>query len=338
MRCRCLAGVGSHIPEVQSLLSKVHSSQHRRSCNMLFSPPPHVPCQRQEKLVDLLAETHDVFYIVVSPIDLGWPVRRRRVFCCGLSRATMAWLGPEQDDILQHFLGFFARTLQTDGDVFLVASDDRVFDEHCLLAGQRGLSLSSAAREGNVLVSPEHVYAPGQVVRLQEYGRMRDEVAPSGAFFADLNQNCGAGASAPGPVIPSMLTSCTLHSFSKRRVVLTEELLQAHGFNMYAEEMTPGTGPTWPPCRIREHLLQLNRAQRQKLLGNGWHLPVFASWFHYILAHTVKLDRQVTVHPERSLWRKGSSSVFSWGRASSSLSLGSCEDECTELQEGQLGG
>ena len=269
----------------------------------------------------MLQPTHDIFSIVLSPMDLGWPIRRTRLFTCALNRQTLAWVGPSQTDLPEHFMKFFKRALKLNGDVFLVASADEVQAEQARMCAKRGLSL-----EGQQVVPAQHLYAPGQLVRLQEYDAQRcaeQGVAGSSAYFADFEQNPGHGASTPGAVIPSTLTHGTLHAWTANRPVLTQELLLAHGFHVYGERTT------WPlQCQIKDYLQSLSVSQ-QKLVGNGWHLAVIASWTMYVLSHTVRMDSTgfaASIEPERTLLRQGGSGFLSMGglsRGKSSFSLGS---------------
>ena len=80
----------------------------------------------QEKLRDPLARTHEVLSVKISPSDLGWPVRRSWVFCCGVNLSTTAWLGPPIEEVQDDFLRFFASALETTGDVFMCASESDV--------------------------------------------------------------------------------------------------------------------------------------------------------------------------------------------------------------------
>ena len=171
-----------------------------------------------------------------------------------------------------------------------------------------------------------HMYAPGQVLRLQQYAALAAQ-RNGGAFFFDLEQNPESGASAPGSCVPTKLTHGTLHSFSHDRPVLAEELFQAHGFNSFSHQTT------WPASSVTMEILQelgLSPAQKLKLLGNGWHLPSVTSWLYYSLAHTVKLNRNVSIQPELTLLRKGGSSSFGRGGSSQSPAgprCSSCQSE-----------
>ncbi|CAE7827714.1 unnamed protein product, partial [Symbiodinium necroappetens] len=267
----------------------------------------------QDKL-GFLEETHELRSITVSPLMLGWPVRRSRLFTCGLNKQSLAWVGPEPEDVQEDFLKFFGVDLQATGDVFLVAEADEVRDVQSKMAARRGFAATVNQRQLNM----HEIYAPGHLLRYQDYEKHRAESVESGqvsgeSWFADLDQNMGKGASTPGPVLPSCLTHGTLHAWSVGRLVLNAERFLAHGFNMYPQK----TG--WPlACGIQSELRSLTSSQQQLLLGNGWHLPTLACWVFYVLSHTVKIDRISSIEPEKTLLQRGGSRLSGQSRAMSS--------------------
>ena len=276
--------------------------------------PVHKSCcapSPQEKLCHPLESSHDVLHIVVSATDLGWPVRRRRVFTCGLSKASMAWLGPPQEQLLDHFKSFFAAQMEATADVFLFAEEADVATDISQLAKKRGFSLKKSADTMKIPLS--QMYAPGQLLRYGEYEALRKSTQGEDlTWFADLEQNCGAGASTPGRILPSMLTHGTVHAWRASRKMTHRELYQAHGY-FTKDSSSP----------IADVLGTLPHSRRQLLLGNGWHLPVMGSWLLYILAHCVRINRTMSLQPERGLLRGLSSqSVLSISMLSDSAVSG----------------
>ena len=88
------------------------------------------------------------------------------------------------------------------------------------------------------------------------------------------------------------------------------------GFNAFSKQTS------WPLCSPTVEImrkLKLPPNQMQKLLGNGWHMAVVASWLCYLLARTVKLNRNMSIQPELTLLKKGGSG-FSSCRKGSGLS------------------
>lgn len=234
---------------------------------------------------------------------LGWPVRRRRMFSAGINKATMAWLGPDNaEDLLSDFLAFFQAELQTDGGVFLVASLEERRAEEMKMARARGHGFVSELDK----LDKHQMLAPGQLLRLEEYSKMYSDSDGQKVkhYFADLDQNPAGGASTAGEMIPSLLTHGAVYDLKADRIVLAEELYLSHGYNVCQVEKKSSSARS---CRIKDFLKKLPTVQRLHLLGNGWHLPVVSAWFLYILSHCVRLNRTMTVQPERSLLRKGGS-------------------------------
>lgn len=245
---------------------------------------------------------------------LGWPVRRKRAFSCGLNLKTCAWLGPtDPEKLADDFLSFFQEQVVCDGNVFLQSGLEEVNAEIIRMAGLRGHSCDV---EDVSHLQHHQIFSPGQLVRLQEYGslaRQALEKDPDSAFFADLDQNAHTGSSTCGPMIPSLLTHGSLYSFSRGRIMTGSELLFTHGYNCFQLQhplMGMGLQSKIRRCRIGHILKQLPVTSTMQLLGNGWHLPVIASWVMYVLCHTVRISGLANVQAESSLLRKGGSTFF----------------------------
>ena len=259
-------------------------------------------CTLQAKLAEPLDKSHTVISVAAGPELLGWPVRRNRTLSAGISKATATWLGPVGADLQADFEEFFSCALQLTGDVFLVAKDEEIIEEQNKLASLRGLRATRVLKGAN-----SSVYTPGQILRFEDYAKKRDEQAKrtgkqQGAYFADLEQHCARGSSTPGPLIPTQLTHGTIHAFSSDRIMLTSELFLAHGFNFFPEATGCMHG-----SRVAGFLRSLGLKQQRELLGNGWHLPTLAAWTMYVLSHTVRTNRVMSVRPELCLLKKGGS-------------------------------
>ena len=67
-------------------------------------------------------KTHDVHVVRASPVEMGFPIRRRRTFTIGINRETMIWTGPiDPAKVQQDFEAFFTRTVEMSGDCFFCA-------------------------------------------------------------------------------------------------------------------------------------------------------------------------------------------------------------------------
>ncbi|CAE7244378.1 unnamed protein product [Symbiodinium sp. CCMP2592] len=326
------AGKGLHFADPSERPHAIWATERLRRAELeredvFFSEcTPRYPVK--EKL-GFLDETHELLSVKLDPMMLGWPVRRTRLFTVGLNKRTMAWLGPDQDDVAADFLRFYGVDLKLTADVFLVATDDEVAEAKSTMAARRGFSGSS-----NQQLKLHEIYAPGHLLRYQDYDKYFAECVKSGqisgkSFFADLDQNLGRGASTPGEVLPSCLTHWTIHAWSAARMVLNQEVYLAHGFNLYPE----ATG--WPvPCSMRDVLKSLANSSQKQLVGNGWHLPALAAFMFYVLAHTVRLDRNASIEPEKTLLRRGGSDFSGLGSTPSRLSVSSLDGSGSDLLMG----
>jgi hypothetical protein len=222
------------------------------------------------------------------------------MFSAGLSRAQVAWLGPDNgDDILSDFLDFFKVSMKVDGGIFLVCTDEGVSVEERKMARARGHGFVTSGAK----LEKHQILAPGQLVRLENYEKLYAETGMTDqSFFADLDQNV-TGASTAGSMIPSLLTHGTMYALHAGRVVCPDELYVSHGYNVVPLPKNSAARS----CRIKSFLKQMPTHQRLHLLGNAWHLPVVSAWCLYVLSHCVWVNRNMTVQPERSLLRKGGS-------------------------------
>ena len=253
----------------------------------------------EQKLRQPLADTHEVFGITFSPVPMGWPTRRSRKLMACLNMRTTAWVGPPLKDLHASFANFFC-SLELTGDVFLLATPEEIADETARLAKLRGFSAPGSSGTG---LLKQKLYLPSALDHWKLHEAHRQAKDPSGGpWFGDLEQSPkGGGASTPGPCIPTLLTHWSVHSWTRDGPVLPMEAFQAHGFNVF--EKTCKSFPSMMPQALRS----LPVHEQKLLCGNGWHLAAVASWILFILAHTVKLDRNVSIVPEKHLLRKGGS-------------------------------
>lgn len=70
----------------------------------------------QQKIAEPLMRAHRVFWHCTGAEVVGWPHKRPCMFCVGLSRATLAWTGPENlDEFRRVFRERFGRVCQLTG-------------------------------------------------------------------------------------------------------------------------------------------------------------------------------------------------------------------------------
>ena len=96
------------------------------------------------KQIQPLHATHEIQHITVCPTEMGFPIRRRRVFTFGYDKSRWVWAGPKTDEEVQAaFINAFGARNQLSGDVYFVASDADVHQFAQDRAAQRGKSLPS---------------------------------------------------------------------------------------------------------------------------------------------------------------------------------------------------
>ena len=80
----------------------------------------------QSKQVDALEATHSVMHIRICPTQLGFPMKRPRMFSFGFNRAKWTWIGPVADQVQSHFESLFAARCELPGDIYLQAERGEV--------------------------------------------------------------------------------------------------------------------------------------------------------------------------------------------------------------------
>ena len=250
----------------------------------------HYPVQ--DKQVDALQSSHDVKYVTVSPCELGYPVRRRRVFSFGFDRSKWLWIGPDTAAGVQaEFVELFGKSLVLSGDAYVFATDTEINDFVQQRAKRRKTVLPVGFKEMPMRQYLHQLLPPGAMVRLANYDRLQAERAGvTGSFFADLDHNVDCGPRC-GPLIPALDTHANIFSWQHDRLLLAQELLQAQGITMCSS----GTGQSVSP--LAQVLLKFNDTELRQFAGNSLHVPAFAAWMMYAFAHVMPIP-QLQLTPE----------------------------------------
>ena len=153
-----------------------------------------------------LEETHILVSARASPIDMGFPHRRKRSFGAGLNKACMVWTGPEPHLVEADFKDLIRRTVELTGDVYFVADE---LEQHQWL--RERISKRKAQLPQNYKQVPMtelfHLLLPrAGLQRMAVYGGLRGEQgALNGSFLVDSEQNSHSG-SVSGPMVPPLNT------------------------------------------------------------------------------------------------------------------------------------
>jgi len=119
-------------------------------------------------------------------------------------------------------------------------------------------------------------------VRLQEYSKLRTQYEGiGGAFLADVQQWPGTAVGS-GPLFPTQLTHGSIVSWQHQRLARAMEHVAAQGFHVYPVDGCSFQSP------LRPALQEMTESSVKKLSGNGWCLPVLASWMLYVWANCVR--------------------------------------------------
>ena len=246
-----------------------------------------------------MADTHKMVSVKAGPEHLGWPHRRRRLLAAGLSRASLIWTGPEDDEaIAQDFSSRFHKATMLTGSVFAMASDSEVRSEYLRMARKQRHHLSSVDLDR--MSSSEllrHIVPPGAVQRYQEWlahAEKNNLGSLGGVLMVDIDHHPETKGLSAGSDFPLNLRHGTVlciegaeggrEGSETWRMMLAPEHLSAMGFHVYDDMCAD-----FPRSNTVEVLQSLATPEQMKsLLGNGQHLATQASWMCYVLAHTVR--------------------------------------------------
>lgn len=203
---------GKHAPVMHHWLQEVRQLEpdfliYEQSDNF----PPEIVDQ---ELGDIYRHDH----AVISPDDLGWPVRRNRLFGALTHRRSVIFTGD-----MERFLQLFRCRVEGDGDWMLQAKQEEV----------DSWKVNKAASRGYPNVRPEKIsldmlITPAYLDKMTGYRNLRDSrQGMAGTFIADLDQ--APGYASCGPCIPVLPTHNTLYSFSGERFFTAGECFAAMG-------------------------------------------------------------------------------------------------------------
>ena len=232
-----------------------------------------------------LESTHWIFHFKCSPLALGYPVSRSRVFAACINKSTLAWIGPseywEQD-----FWAKFGRDCASSGDSLFSASVSERLEEYVQLAAQQKNFITA---EKFRTLSDEQCLAsllsPGQQQRLAKYLQHRHELeSPSGHFVFDTDHHLEARRMA-GVYWPCMLTHGTIVSAPRQggmKLATALEHFGAQGLHLFSASSADN-----PISPLKPILQGLKIHQLKNLSGRGVNLPVLSAFMWYVLSNTV---------------------------------------------------
>ena len=229
---------------------------------------------------------------------MGFPARRRRTFAAGIRRDKYVWVGPESEaEVREAWLKMFGRKPQLTGDAYFVASKHEWNSWVRKTAATRGFVLPEGWESQTMGSYLPAVLPPGAVSRHWAHMMACDESDKSNlSFLCDLDHNVGYGPRS-GESMPVLDTHATIYSRNHDRILLPSELAAVMGFD--TQERLRGRRPF---SVTGQAILNLPDKDLKAVVGNAMHIPSFASWVIFVLAHMVKRPRDVvpTMLPTRS--------------------------------------
>lgn len=241
-----------------------------------------------KKLVQPLADTHDIYWLVTGPECFGWPCRRERMFCVGINKKRIVWAGPT--DYRADFMQKYYRAAQVRGDIFMCAPDEQVHSYYSQLAKAQGHDIPPEiiAKTDMTTLLPLLVSA-GKYQIFREYVELKPlHQSMGGVFLADICQHPNT-ASSCGPTFPTQLKHgliCTIQGRHDEEVRFATgmEHLGAQGYHLFPE--TSGNNGF---SKMLPIFLQLTHPDQKSISGNGMHLAPLSAWMLYTLSNILRI-------------------------------------------------
>ena len=258
-------------------------------------------CTFSQELVDYIAcrldHDYDIDWLVIGPDDLGDPVKRDRLWVTGVLRTFASRTRPMSD--LKPAL---SREVVAGPSIYYPLNEDKVqkFVDNRARA-KRMVSI------GGAKFAFKETLTPCELVRLDEYLEIRDQMREAGKIGADGDFICDLGHN-PGPMtkVSYKYMSCMTRNHVRyndklERALFGPESLATQGVatdTVLEEAMSNGT---WNmACRsgvaFQPGLNKLSEHAQRELAGNGMHLRVATAVLAWLLSHAapstkLKLDR-----------------------------------------------
>ena len=235
----------------------------------------------EKKQQEVLSSKYEVVWAKCSPMDLGFPARRRRTFAAGINREKYVWVGPESaEGVQERWAAMFSQTPQLSGDAYFVASAGEIEEWVQRTADTRKFSLPENWRD-----LPMSQYLPallpaGAVARHIDHMRCAQQQGKQ-TYLCDLDHHVGFGP-ASGECVPCLDSHPTIYSRAEQRILIPAELAAVMGFDVQ-EALMGGR----PRSATGDALLSLADRDAKAIIGNGMHIPTFASWIFFILSDCV---------------------------------------------------
>ena len=237
------------------------------------------------KQVAALEDSHQVMHIHICPTQLGFPMKRSRMFSFGLNKSKWVWVGAPADEVQAHFESFFGARCELAGDVYLQAEHEEVLAFAEEIASKRRRTLPANYRDVPTQQYMTCLVPPGAMARLATYEKVRAErQSLTGEFMCDLDHNLDCGPSC-GPEMPPLDTHPKIYSFKAGRLLLGKELLAAQGVDMY-----PGLAGQRGISPLAQIFENFRDQDLRFLAGNAIHIPAFAAWILFCAGNVVSRE------------------------------------------------
>jgi site-specific DNA-cytosine methylase len=268
-------------------------SWHTWSASVAASDHDLATCENSDEMPEELfdgkmsmAGPHAWFVVplILNTTDMGWPSRRRRSWQTAFNEETMIWLGPRKPwEIQQHFMHFFRHTVELDGDVLLLSSEEEHMSYKQELAKKQG----NFARLGEDL-SPSACMTPVAFNRFKVYESYHKQRLSQTAYIADISQTVDATRKRVGEILPAACTSSAFYSFTAQRFFTPADLKISQGWPLESSSLYGDL--------VRSKAGISSHAQK-KAMGNGMHLAQVGAVFLYICSFTMRRETAIRMLP-----------------------------------------
>jgi hypothetical protein len=243
--------------------------------------------------------SHSRLQPAIVPQDMGWPVRRKRLFATAINKSKLAWCGPIcPADIEEHFMSIFGAKVMVDADIFANTDSAEGAQAHLKeLCKRRGVWPHRGQR-----MKVRDLLPSGAQERYDKYlAAMSSKVSQAtvslkgDSFICDLSQNPDkrfrAGRWMPTVAKSSAMCSLTAAGHTLGGHLFTPaEINFAHGWPcVQVPGVHAGSGEDFSES-IHFDEQKLNIHQQAQMAGNSMHLVPLAAWLMYVMANTVRRE------------------------------------------------
>ena len=229
---------------------------------------------------------HHVVYVRICVKISGRPLKRFRTFGCAINKHTIAWLGSmDMNKIQREFEEFIHHRCLTSGEVYFSSPNIERAEEYKGMLKNRGVFWDHG-QDNEIDFNMDLIYnttSPGTGLRLLSH---LESDKSEGPCLFDLDHWDHVFCGRHTRDFPHLLTHGCVLSRRQELIATSNEHLVAMGVPVYG---VPGSqDEDWQTCPMAEAMRELNRKQRNHVVGNGIQVNLLTYWYYFVLSRCMR--------------------------------------------------